>query len=80
MVSSFKNDDKFTGNLGEDNGDCIGNYIDVFTDYDLDQHQKIRYLHNLFHEEEARRLYRLKLSNNTTFQDAFALMKQEFKI
>lgn len=38
--SSFKKDDKFNGNIGQDIDEYIGNYIYVCTDYELDKNKK----------------------------------------
>lgn len=68
-------DDEFSRTLGKPIVDYVGAYLHVFTNYDLHQQQRKNYFHQLFRGEE-RRFYRLKKSENSTFQDDVATMQQ----
>ena len=60
MALRFKNQDKFTGKLGEDLTEHINSYIDAAQDYNLDQTNKLAFFHNIF-DGEATRFYREKV-------------------
>lgn len=53
----FKNEDRFTGKLGENIEEYLGNYEVACEDYNLSETQKLRHLHNLF-DEDAKRFFR----------------------
>ena len=75
----FRNDDKFSGKLGEDLNEAINLYLDAANDYELNQEQRLKYFHTIF-EGEARRFYRLKVSKRVpTFSEACVKMRTEFK-
>ena len=58
MALRVKNQDTFTGKLGEDLTEHINNYIDAAQDYNLDQTNKLAF-HNIF-DGEAKKFYREK--------------------
>ena len=74
----FRNDDKFSGKLGEDLNEAINLYLDAANGYELNQEQRLKYFRNIF-EGEARMFYRLNVSKRVqTFADACVKMRTEF--
>ena len=74
----FKNQDKFTGKLGEDLTEHINNYIDAAQDYNLDQTNKLAFFHNIF-DGEPKRFYREEVGNRCgNFGQACQVMQDEY--
>lgn len=57
IATRFKSTKKFTGELGDDINEHIGNYLDAANDYKLENLRKLQYFHNIF-DGEAKRFYR----------------------
>lgn len=54
MALRFKKDDKISGKIDKDINRYIASYLEAALDYNLNDTQKLRYLYNLFDEEEKR--------------------------
>lgn len=69
VATRFKKEDTFSGDINQDIKEYLSNYEDVALDYNLNESQKLSYLHNLF-KGEAKVYYKsIKLSCRT-FEDA----------
>lgn len=74
----FKNQEKFTGKLGEDLTENISNCIDAAQDYKLDQTNKLAFFHNIF-DGKAKRFYREKAKGRCgTFEQASQILQDEY--
>ena len=78
MVSRFKSGDRFSGKTSQYLQECIQNYLDACSDYDLNNEQKLRFFHNIC-DGEAKRFFRENIDRKTaSFGDACAILRTEF--
>ena len=78
MSSRFRKEDKFKGTLEEVIHEAFDCYEEATTDFELDEEEKLKYLHNLF-TGEAIRYFRSKVFNQAPdYESAKQLMINEY--
>jgi hypothetical protein len=69
-----KSESKFDGTLGQDYSEYISNYLDTAGDYNLNEPQKLKYLHHLF-SGEAKQFHRQYVEGvASSFAEANAIL------
>lgn len=69
---------KFSGDLGQCWQDFVDNYEQISEDYNLNEEQKLQYLHNLM-SKDAHRFYLEKVKPNAkTYVDAVIMIDKEY--